>query len=175
MTPSPKSRPGCCASRPSFTEERGQALTELVLAAALMLPLMLTAYQAARLIYARLELVSLTREAAMYMIHEGKKAISADELRAFASRTRLDPAQVSAEVVAASLGSQLSSESPQGLQAMAQKLLLGSRLQVHYRIFFEGALGRLLPEGLEMTETAVFQSGTWKNLGLDALREILQI
>ena len=147
---------------------------ELVLAAAMLLPLMLLAYHMTRLIYARLELVSLTREAAMLMIHEARSDLPSGILTELAKRTRLDPDNVTAEVVAASLGSQMSGEaSAQGLEAVVKKMLLGSRLQIHYRLRFAGLLGKLRPEGLRMTETVVFQSGTWKNLGWDELKKML--
>jgi hypothetical protein len=164
-----RGRPG---SRRSCTEERGQALVELVIASLLLVPLLLVAYHMSRLLYARLELISLTREAALFMIHESKSEISADVLAAFARQGRLDPSHLSAELAAASLGSQ-SAAAPTGFQGILSKFLLGSRLTLRYKIYFSGLGGKLLPEGLELTETVVFQSGTWKNLGLGELKSIL--
>lgn len=161
-------------SRPYSTDERGQAAVELVIAVAVLMPLLLAAYQVTRIIYARLELVSLTREAAMYMIHEGKPDISDGELRQFAGHTRLAPDDVKAEVVAASLGNQLGSGGQSsGLEAIVKKFLLGRCLRVTYTLRFSGVWQKLRPNGLAMTETVVFHSGTWKSLGWSDIKGLL--
>ena len=161
-------------SRLSFTEQRGQALTELVLAACLLLPLFLLLYQAARLVYARLELVSLTRETAMFLIHENISEVPGGLVTELAKRTRLDPDLVSAEVVSAVMSEQFSDMPVMGvLGKFGTKFLLGSKLKVHYRLKFGGALGRAMPDGILLSESVTFQSGCWKNLGEKEIAKML--
>lgn len=161
-------------SRPSCTEQRGQALVELVLAAAMLLPLFLLLYQATRFVYARLELISLTRETAMFLIHENKSALPRDLLLELAKRTRLDPDDLSGKVEAAVFGSEFSEVPVLGqMGKLATQFLLGSKLTLEYRLRFGGALGRLAPDGVLLQESATFQSGTWKNLGMKELCKML--
>ena len=153
----------------SYIKQRGQALVELVLASLMFLPLFLLIYQSTRLVYARLALISLTRDAALYMIHEEKIELSTDVLAELAKRRHLNPAQVSSEVASATLGKQAGSMPVLGAMV---KFLMGSRLTLHYHFEFKGPLGLLQPEGLNLTESVVLQSNCWKNLGVGLLKEM---
>lgn len=163
---------GWRGSRRSCTDQQGQALVELVIASLLLVPLLLVAWHMSRLVYARLELLSLTREAAMYMIHESKSELPDGVLAEFAKRSRLDPARLSSELGAANLGSQSVQGASSDVAGVFKKFLLGSRLTLRYKIYFSGLAGRLLPEGLELSESVVFQSGTWKGLDREAFKAL---
>jgi hypothetical protein len=131
---------------------------ELALASLMFLPIFVLIYQSTRLIYARLELIGLTRDAALYMIHEGKSTLPPGVLAELAKRRRLNPAQISFEV-----------------SSTMAKFLLGSRLTVRYHLVFSGSLGRMQPEGLQLSETVTFQSDCWKNFGLENLNQMFSL
>ena len=121
-------------SRPSCTDERGQALTELVLAACLLLPVFMLFYQVTRLVYARLELISLTRETALFLIHENRHDLPGTLVKDLAKKTRLDPEQVSAKVTAVGMSGQFADMPVIGvLGKLASRFLLGSNLKIQYR------------------------------------------
>lgn len=161
-------------SRPSCTDQKGQALVELVLATVLMVPLFLLTYQCCRFLYARLELVSVTREATLFMIHENKQSIPEGLFNELAIRSRLNRGHLKAEIQPALLGEELKDIPAAGAVASVMtQFLIGSKLVVTYRFHFQGALGKLMPEGVLMTESTSFQSGTWKNLGTQELINLI--
>ena len=113
--------------------------------------------------------ISLTRQAALYMIHEGKSTLSKDVLEELAKWTALDPSQVSAEVGAALLGAQAGQAPVIGAMA---KFLLGTQLSVRYQLNFSGPLGQLLPQGLLLSETVTLQADCWKDFGTSTLKQM---
>ena len=169
MPSSSKSGNGLAASPRSSTREQGQALVELVIATLMFVPVFIFIYQTARLAYARLELISLTRQAALYMIHEGKSSLPKDVLGELAKRNRLEPSQVSAELGPSLLGSGAGQAPVIGAMA---KFLLGTKLSVKYQLNFSGPLGQALPKGLLLSETVTLQADCWKDFGSATLKEM---
>jgi hypothetical protein len=145
-------------------------LVELVLASLLLTPVFVLAYEGMRLIYARLELIRLTREAALYMIHESQTSLSKDILSDMAKRSSLDPDNLSSSLSSSAFDLDSSSSSSSGTMAtLATQFALGSKLTLHYKVQFSGALRRLAPEGLDLNESVSLQTGYWKNLGMKEL------
>lgn len=140
----------------------------------MLLPVFLLLYQATRFIYARMELVSLTRETAMFLIHENRSDLPNSLVTDLAKKTRLDPDQVSAKITGAAMSGEFSDMPVLGTMGkFATQFLLGSKLEIQYRLKFGGALGRALPDGLVLSESVTFQSGCWKNLGTKEIAKML--
>ena len=95
----------------------------------MLLPVFLLFYQVTRFTYARLELVSLTRETAMFLIHENRSELPDGLVEELAKKTRLDSSLVSAKITGAGLSDEFSDLPVLGsMGKLATQFLLGSKL-----------------------------------------------
>lgn len=144
--------------------EGGQAITELALVAPLFAGLLLLMGLWARLTLIHLELIHLTRDAAIELAADAdpwtaSPSVQEDAVRKLAAHyALLDPRQIRLELLPVPLPGGMSL----GDGALAT-LITGKKVCLRYHVSLRGLAGRFFPGGLELTEWGVVQGDPWKN------------
>lgn len=144
--------------------QAGQAITELALVAPLFAGLLLLLGLWARLTLIHLELIHLTRDAAIELASDAEHWTASHSAQEEAVRKLaghyplLDPRQVRLEMLPLPLPGGMSL----GDGAFAT-LITGKKVSLRYPIHLRGWAGRLFPGGLDLTEWGVVQGDPWKN------------
>lgn len=142
----------------------GQAITELALVAPLFAGLLLLMALWARLTLIRLELIHLTRDAAIELAADAddwtaSHSAQEDAVRKLAGHYPfLDPRQARLEMLPVPLAGGMSL----GDGAFAT-FITGKKFSLRYHIRLRGWAGGLFPGGLDLTEWGVVQGDPWKN------------
>jgi len=124
--------------------QRGQAITELALIAPLFAGLLVLLALWARLTLIRLELIHVTRDAAILLAGDAdhwtaSPSVQEDDVRKLAERHAfLDPRQI----------------------------------RLHYHVRLGGLAGQAFPQGLDMTEWGAIQGDPWQNPALSIFQAL---
>jgi hypothetical protein len=153
--------------------QRGQAITELALIAPLFAGLLVLLALWARLTLIRLELIHVTRDAAILLAGDAdhwtaSPSVQEDDVRKLAERHAfLDPRQIRLELEPMPL--------PLGLSlgnGGFATLLTGKKICVHYHVRLGGLAGQAFPQGLDMTEWGAIQGDPWQNPALSIFQAL---